>query len=258
MGRAEEGEGGVRAVERAIDILFSFTQNQPVRDMPGLQAQTGLSRPTLYRLLHTLESKGLVYSFGSPKRFQLGYRFGMLSNTWSQNPALVAIAGERLEQLWRQTQETVALMMPVSPTHRMCVFELKSPQAISFSRGTGYTEPLHRGASGKVILAHLSAEQQQAALGSVPAESRTRISRELESVRIKHFLVTHGEVIPGTVAIASPVLAGSGEVLAAICVFGTELRLQGATLRACELAILQAARDVSQMLSSDGGVSKPV
>src|SRR5687767_886490 len=67
---------GVRAVERAVDVLFSFTR-EPVLDMAALQASTGLSRPTLYRLLHTLEGKGLVYSFGTPRRFQLGFRFGL-------------------------------------------------------------------------------------------------------------------------------------------------------------------------------------
>lgn len=55
-------DSSVRSVERAIDVLFSFTQQEPVLDIPALQQRTGLSRPTLYRLLRTLESRGLIYS----------------------------------------------------------------------------------------------------------------------------------------------------------------------------------------------------
>lgn len=124
----------VRSVERAVDVLFSFNQDQPVLDLPALQERTGLSRPTLYRLLRTLEAKGLIYSFGSPLRFQLGPRFGLLAQSWTPAPALVALATGPLERLWQETQETVGLMMPISPTHRMCVFEHKSPQPLSQPR----------------------------------------------------------------------------------------------------------------------------
>lgn len=41
-------DSSVRSVERAIEVLFSFTQQEPVLDIPALQQRTGLSRPTLY------------------------------------------------------------------------------------------------------------------------------------------------------------------------------------------------------------------
>ncbi len=242
-----EPREGVRSIERAIDVLFSFTQ-QPVLDIASLQAQTGLTRPTLYRLLATLENRGLVYSFGSPRRFQLGFRFGVLANSWTQRPALVSIASDLLEKLWSETRETVALIMPVSATHRMCVFELKSPQAISFSRGIGYTEPLSRGASGKVLLAYLSHEHQKVALESCTRKQRDAILVELESARRDGILVTHAEIIPGSVALASPVLTPSGEVLAAVCIFGTELRLRGAVMQSCQKALRRTAKEISRLL----------
>lgn len=39
-------DSSVRSVERAIEVLFSFTQQEPVLDIPALQQRTGLSRPT--------------------------------------------------------------------------------------------------------------------------------------------------------------------------------------------------------------------
>ncbi len=241
-------DSSVRSVERAIDVLFSFTQQEPVLDIPALQQRTGLSRPTLYRLLRTLESRGLIYSFGNPLRFQLGARIGLLASTWTPAPPLVTLAAGPLEQLWRSTQETVALMMPVSASHRMCVFERKSPQALSFSRGVGYTEPLHNGAGGKVILAHLTPDQRRQSLSQLSRHARDLIARDLQTVLQDGVLVTHAEVMAGTVAVASPVLTKSGQPVAAVCVFGAEMRLRGAALHSSRSQTANAACDISTRL----------
>lgn len=86
-------DSSVRSVERAIEVLFSFTQQEPVLDIPALQQRTGLSRPTLYRLLRTLETRGLIYSFGNPLRFQLGARTGLLASTWTPAPGVSSFWG---------------------------------------------------------------------------------------------------------------------------------------------------------------------
>lgn len=241
-------DGSVRAVERAADILLSFSEQQPVQDVPSLQQATGLSRPTLYRLLRSLETKGLVYSFGQPRRFQLGHRMGALLSTWEQHPPLAALARAPLEDLWRHTQETVAMMVPVSATDRRCVLELKSPQAISFSRGTGYTEPLHRGASGKVLLAYLPAARQLDAMAALPRKAREALQQELATIRRQGWWVTHAELIPGSVALAAPVLNPGGEVLASVCVFGLQLRMPPRVLNATRRALQAAALEVSALL----------
>jgi len=241
-------EQSVRAVERALDVLFTFSEGEAIQDIGSLQRHTGLSRPTLYRLLHTLEGKGVIFSSGNPRQFQLGYRFGTLLRTWNQSPVIASIAREPLEQLWQETQETVALMVPVSLTHRMCVLELKSPQAISFSRGTGYTEVLTRGASGKVILAYMPPERREKALATLDAKQRERLLQELGQIREQRIWLTYGDVIPGGAALASPVLTKDQEAVASVCVFGTELRMRDQTLDRCIQAVRQAAADIEHRL----------
>ena len=49
------GDGGVRAVERALDILLAFKGVDSGLTVGELIKRVDLSRPTLYRLLHTLE-----------------------------------------------------------------------------------------------------------------------------------------------------------------------------------------------------------
>jgi len=139
-------------------------------------------------------------------------------------------------------------MMPVSATHRMCVFERKSPQALSFSRGVGYTEPLHNGAGGKVILAHLTPDQRRQSLSQLSRHARDLIARDLQTVLQDGVLVTHAEVMAGTVAVASPVLTKSGQPVAAVCVFGAEMRLRGAALHSSRSQTANAACDISTRL----------
>lgn len=246
--RDDPAAGSVRAVERAIDVLFCFTDRMPVQDVGTLQRSTGLSRPTLYRLLGTLESRGLIYSFGQPRRFQLGYRCATLSYAWGHSTALANIARDRLEELWRETQETVALMVPLSNTHRLCVFELKSPHAISFSRGTGYTEPMHHGASGMAMLAQMSPERVGDALRGLDARLQARITAELPEIRSGRVCATRGDLIKGAAAIAAPVLARPGDPVASVCVFGTALRMRKEVQARCQAAVLRAARDIEDLL----------
>jgi DNA-binding IclR family transcriptional regulator len=160
----------------------------------------------------------------------------------------VALATGPLNRLWQVTQETVGLMMPISPTHRMCVFEYKSPQPLSFSRGMGYSEPLYRGASGKVLLAHMQPEQRRAALALASRRDRELALKEIAAVLADGVLVTHGELIAGSVAVSSPVIARTREAVAAVCIFGSGLRLRGPLLRECEREVIHTAREISMFL----------
>src|SRR3569623_1789741 len=149
QGQASEG---VRAVERALDVLSAFATGDSELLVADLVKRVGLSRPTLYRLLHTLEKKGFVVAQGEPQRFRLGPAVARLAHVWGNTQDLSAIAKPIMQEAWGYTAETVALYVPRGEM-RLCIAELQSPQALSFRRGVGYSEKLVRGASGRAILA---------------------------------------------------------------------------------------------------------
>lgn len=78
MARKRSGSkiSSVRAVDRAIEILQYFSADKPSMSVLDIQERVSLSRPTLYRLLQTLASKGLVRAFGDTQRFSLDYGGG--------------------------------------------------------------------------------------------------------------------------------------------------------------------------------------
>lgn len=239
----------VRAVERAVDVLMCFTRDRPTLSVTDLQRTLALSRPTLYRLLQTLEGKGLIRSFGDPQRFQLAHGAIEIGNA-ALAPIDVAQVGQRhLRALWEATDETVALMVPVTGGVKVCVEEIQSRQPLVFTRGAGFTEPTTVGASGKVMLAFMAADKTEAALRDL-ADGREReaLRDELAEVRRNGFCISTGEIIGGAVAIAAPVFDRDGGVAGSICVFGPEARLTGAHRDRCVAEVVAAARRISDAM----------
>ena len=71
MSTVEKNEN-VRAVGRALEILAAFTEEDPQLSAGELLKRVDLSRPTLYRLIYTLQEHGFLVSVGEPQRFRLG------------------------------------------------------------------------------------------------------------------------------------------------------------------------------------------
>lgn len=221
----KQGEG-VRAVDRALDVLMAFTAEDNQLTAGQLSKRTGLSRPTLYRLLHTLELKGFVLSEGDPQKFRLGPAVGHIAHVWSSGIDLTAVAQDTMRRVWEATGETVALFSRMG-TERVCVAEMPSRQPLSFKRGVGYRERVALGASGRVILAYLDEAAVQAALASGPLPfERERFDAELQQIRERGYGVSRDELIQGAVAIAAPFFRAGGEVAGSLAVFGPAVRIE--------------------------------
>lgn len=216
---------GVRAVERALEVLAAFGPGDSELLAADLIKRVRLSRPTLYRLLATLEKKGFVTSAGEPQRFRLGPAVARLSHTWSSSFDITSLARPYLLQAWAYTSETVALFVPDGEM-RVCIAELPSPQPLSFRRGIGYSAPLLRGASGRAILAFQElAEGQLEDYAAGTSCDLEWVRAELQRTRERGYGIGHSELIQGAYAVAAPFHDSSGAVAGAIAVFGPDARL---------------------------------
>ena len=222
---APDKEGGVRAVERALDILAAFSAGENDLLVADLLKRVGLTRPTLYRLLHTLELKGYVVSEGEPQRFHLGPSVARLAHAWTSRLDVAAIARPILDDVWAFTRETVALFVPRADM-RLCVAELRSPQPLSFSRGVGYSEKLVRGASGRAILAFTPlAPGQLEAYAAGTSTDMDWLREQLQLTQQRGYAMGHNELIQGAYAVAAPFFNSDGQVAGSIGVFGPDARL---------------------------------
>jgi DNA-binding IclR family transcriptional regulator len=224
------GQDSVRAVDRALEILLAFEADDRGLTVAELQKRVDLSRPTLYRLLRTLEQKRFLSSTGEPQRFRLGAAVAQLAHVWNANLDISAVAQPMMLKVWQQTGETVALFVPEGQ-FRVCVAEMPSTQPLSFKRGVGYRERLVLGASGRAILAH-----------------RHPCPKELQQVRTRGFAVSKDELIQGAVAVAAPFFAGGGEVAGSLGIFGPSVRLLPAQVERFGKLLVKEARQLSGRL----------
>lgn len=227
----------VRAVSRALALLRCFTAEQPVLSVAQIGRLVRLSRPTLYRLLATLEQEGFVQPAkreGEALRYRLGPAVAPLVHAWSARLNLPQLAGPVLERLHHEVGETVALLVPRGD-ERLCVAELPGPEALTVVRGVGSSAPLARGASGKAILAHM-------------AERGRERDRELARIRAAGYAVSRGELMPGVVAIAAPFFDRNGAVAGSVAVFAAEVRLGTRREREVARRVMDAAARISSLV----------
>lgn len=238
----------VRAVERALEILLAFRPGDKSLTVADLIKRVNLSRPTLYRLLNTLEQAGFLASSGEPQRFHLGSSVAQLAHVWLSDHSIADLAQPVLRNLWEATSETVALFVP-DGTYRVCVAEMESPQPLSFRRGVGYREKLVRGASGRTILSQMRLSPDELRHYLVdPDQDLTQLQKDIEDIRAKGFGISHHELIEGAVAVAAPVFNGAKQVAGSLCIFGPSVRVTSERAEGFADLLKREAANLSRIL----------
>lgn len=251
MSQSEKGDN-VRAVGRALEILLAFTAQDFELSATELLGRVDLSRPTLYRLLYTLEEHEFIVSVGDPQKFRLGPSVARLAHVWISSLDLSTVAEPILRRIWTKTNETVTLFVPQGPL-RFCIAELPSPQPLNFKRGVGHTERLVRGATGRAILAHMDVSQKdlRSWLQGTGIDVQ-ELEPELAQTRKRGYATSRSELIDGAVAIAAPFFDRRGNVAGSIGVFGPEVRLNSARQQQIAQLLIAEAAVLSEALGFDG------
>jgi DNA-binding IclR family transcriptional regulator len=241
--KAEDDKAGdsVRAVDRALDILLAFKPQDDALTVSELLRRIALSRPTLYRLLRTLQRKQFLLASGDPQRFRLGPAVAQLSHVWTAGLDLGTAAEPMMRRLRDETGETVALFVPEG-AFRLCIAEVPSNQALSFRRGIGYRERLTVGASGKVMLAYMPPP-----LPKIDFDPR-KYARELALIKERGFAISKDELIQGAVAVSAPFFDATGRVAGSLSVFGPSARVGPSQVAKFGRLLLRETQAVSQVL----------
>lgn len=250
---SEKVSDNVRAVDRALDILMAFTAKDAQLTATELLKRVELSRPTLYRLLYTLEQSGFLVAEGEPQKFRLGPSVAHLAHVWTTSLDIANLAQPMLRKVWEVSGETVALFVP-QDSDRLCVAEIASTQPLSFKRGVGYKERLALGASGRAILAfrHYGRADIEALTAGLN-KNLDAYEAELEATRRRGYGVSLEELIAGAVAVAAPFFNASGQPAGSIGVFGPRVRMNDARVAELGALLIEEAAQLSKALGARGG-----
>ncbi len=219
----------LRGVERAVALLHRFTAD-PLLDLARAARHLNVSRSTAYRVLRSLEAGGLVVYDRERRAYHLSLAVARLGQVALSRIDLRSVARPYLQRLVEATGESVFLLV-VEGRSAVVIDTLASEAPLKLTYPVGTPWPLHAGASNRVLLAHLPPEQIEEILaGPLPrVTSRTitdpdRLRAELERVRRRGYAYSNGELTPGVVGIAVPILC-AGQLMGALAVAGPSSRL---------------------------------
>ncbi len=216
---------GTQAVDRAAALLVAVLESPAPLTFTDLQRQSGLAKSTLSRMLSSLEANGLVARAddGVLRPGSVLTRFAHSDRPYDE---LIALAAPHLQVLSEATGETINLAVMVGHEVEQ-ISQVDSTYLIGNVNWVGLRVPLHCSALGKVFLAHGASlpEGRLSRRTSRTIGSRSRLEAELATVRRVGWAVADSELEPGLVALAAPVRASDGSVVAALSISGPTMRI---------------------------------
>ncbi|MBR0687782.1 IclR family transcriptional regulator [Bradyrhizobium manausense] len=212
------------SLERVLAVLELFSEERLEWMPEDLMRELGYSRPTLYRYLKILKDAGFLVSTRNAG-VTLGPKVVELDYLMRRSDALVRHALPYLKEL-TAAYSCTAMVLRWYGNKILCVVSESSTRNPISSYPRGRPMPLGRGAIARSIMAFLPRprlvtliEQNLNDLRSIGlGDSADDVLKNLKKVRKAGFSVAYGEVTPGAVGIAAPILDDRRYPIASICV----------------------------------------
>jgi IclR family acetate operon transcriptional repressor len=246
-------ESPVQSVDRAVTILEILARKGET-GVTELAAELGVHKSTAFRLAAALELRGLVEQPGERGKYRLGLGLIRLAGAATVRMDLSQQSRPVCERLAVEVAETINVAI-LDHDEAVNIDQVYGPSALTTHNWVGQRTPLHATSSGKVLLAHLPAEVQKKRLAA-PLERYTAgtvtdpgvLLDQLQRVLTDGFACCVEELETGLNAVAAPVLAHNGQVVAAISASGPSFRLTEARIPEVAAAVRAAAEEVSARL----------
>jgi DNA-binding IclR family transcriptional regulator len=254
-GAPEPADIANKSVTKAVRLLRELAaQPRTGATVTTLAKAAGLSRPTAFRLLHSLERTGLVDRIDH--NYVLGWELARLGRLADPHVGLVARAQPLLQELADKSNESVTLSVPNPYNGLDLVAEAFGSHLVGIVSGlsqhmVGQQYPLHASSSGKVLLADLPLDkvtailpEQLEAYTAHTITARTALLKELEQIREQGFGVIDNELEEGLISLSRPVRDPSGSMVAILTLNGPRYRFGRARIPEA----LQQMQDITERL----------
>jgi DNA-binding IclR family transcriptional regulator len=215
--------GGVRSVQRAVEIMSLLTEQRPTVTIREIVEATGLPKTTVLRIVQTLEYSGLLSA--TPTGYLAGpglWRWAhLVKNSWEPPKETRAL----MRELVARQRETVNIYV-VHNTARVCIAQEESPMPLRHVVHVGDELPLWVGASSKVLLRDAPDSFLERIVPSGPAgpEHLSVLADGVASAARAGYGVSHGEREVGLSAVAVPIPGRHGDVVASLSYSGPTSR----------------------------------
>jgi len=247
-----------RSPLRAMQILQVLASHASGVSLAHLSTRLSLPKTSLFRLMKTLESGAYVssnnggYTIG-PAALKLGA--AIIQNRQFPNCALPV-----MQAVSDDCGETIILGTLTDDRKLVTYAEvIDATKPLRFISQAGSSNPLYGSASGQILLAYMSAAEQQAYLDSVtfvkhaPGTISTvpALVDKLNEIRASGISPSLEGLVEGVFSIAAPVANADGKVIAGISISAPSSRALRQKAKLKKLA-LGGGEEISRILGYTG------
>ncbi|GHE21851.1 IclR family transcriptional regulator [Halomonas urumqiensis] len=224
-----QGTAAVAKGLRLLKLIAKLDSNARSRD---IQQASGLPRPTVHRLLNTLEHEGFVERNPMDGVYVIGRQLLQITQQARSQHSLPKRLHATLEAIGSASGETVHLAVPAG-CHMTFIDKVESPEAVRMASYIGMPVPMHSTSVGKAYLAALPLEVRERYLDQLTLEAvtprtitdRGRLADELALTASRGYSVDDEENEAGIICFGRAILDPDGTPSSAVSVSVPRYRL---------------------------------
>ncbi|MHC6591319.1 IclR family transcriptional regulator [Arthrobacter sp. C152] len=242
-----------KSVIKATVLLSELGRHRAGITVTELAQAVGMTRPTAFRLLLSLEQTGFVDRVDN--RYTLGWEMARLGRLADPYTGAVARVQPILEEYAARLNETVSLAMVRDKLAYDVIAEASGSRYLNVKMYVGETYPVHASATGKLMLSEMTDEEVVQALPkkleaftSSTITKRDELIKQLHGIREQGYSVMDNELEEGLFVVALPVRDVAGALVGIVSVNGPEQRLKSDTLPGTIEKLRLAAQDIAKAL----------
>jgi DNA-binding IclR family transcriptional regulator len=252
----DKADYAVLTVEKALDMLEVLSEGPADATLPGLAGRLGISRNKAFRLMATLEKRGLAEHEERSGRYRLGLTAVELAQRFIKGANLIKLAHPVMSGLARKHDEAV-YMTVLRGDEVLFLDMVDCDRQVKAAPLVGKRFPFFTNASGKAIKAHETSEM----LGR-PGRKRERrnaspdlddLERELSIIREKGVAIDSEGLGEGVISVAVAVRDYAGKVIGALTMLGPSFRMVASRL---ENEIIPSLMEGAEILSMKLGYAR--
>ncbi|WP_092889026.1 IclR family transcriptional regulator [Roseicitreum antarcticum] len=254
MAEGAQPDGTVGKALEVLDLVAGFAR--PVRFSEVL-AISPYPKATLYRLLQTLVSQGMLTHDPGAQAYALGLRLVRLAHVAWQHSSLAPIARPHMDALSAQVGETVHLAQ-LDNAQVLYVDKRNARDPVAMYAQAGKVGPAYCTGVGKVMLAFaapdrlpgLIARQSFHRFTDTTLTNPRALEAELRQIRAQGFAFDNEEHEAGIICVALPILGQAGGLLGAMSITSTTRRMSLGGLAALLPVLQPVAATIGQEAES--------
>jgi DNA-binding IclR family transcriptional regulator len=251
---------GAQVVGRIALLLRLVGRNPAGTPLAEIVRESGLTRPTVHRLLASLAAQGLLDHDPVGRTWHYGPEIFVMGVVAAERYPIEELARPSLRRLAEETGESAFLSIRRGAETVCLLREEGSFPIRSFVLHEGVRFPLGVASAGIAILAYLPAAEVSALLegdGSPAgtwgsAHSAAGIRATLEQTRVTGYAVNPGLVLEGSWGMGAAIFDRSGRPAWALSLTGIEPRFRPERQALLGRLLLEEANRITQALQKPG------